>query len=135
VNEEKTNLGRVSYVLNIQPRHDDVDRTSDCSGEIRIDQGFRCVLSMPGHRSNRRQNGVSWDTGVLGKQNRSIEGCWMNSSGHRTTPAVARTIDRKTKDLLLDRGQVMYRLVGLGKVQEDDGLTVSAHSQIQKAAV
>jgi hypothetical protein len=135
VNEEKTNLGRVSYVLNIQPRHDDVDRTRDCSGEIRIDQGFRCVLSMPGHRSNRRQNGVSWDTGVLGKQNRSIEGCWTSSLGHRTTHDGIRAIDRKIKDFLPGFGQLMYGLTGLGKVQEDDGLTVSAHSQIQKAAV
>jgi hypothetical protein len=135
VNEERTNLGRVSYVLNIQPRHDDAGRTRDCSEGIRIDQGFRCVLNTPGHRSNRRKNGVSWDTGVLGKQNRSIKGCWKNSSGHRTTHDGVRVIDRKTKDLLLDRGQVMYFLVGLGKVQEDDGLTVSAHSQIQKAAV
>jgi hypothetical protein len=99
-----------------------------------MDQGFRCVLNSPGHRSARLQNGVSWDTGVLGRQSRSVAGCWMNSSGHRTTPGVARTIDRKTKDFLQSRRQSMYGLMGLGKVQEDDGLTVSAHSQIHTLA-
>ena len=135
MNEEKTNLGRVSYVLNIQPRHDDVDRTRDCSGEIRIDQGFRCVLNSPGHRSNRRQNGVSWDTGVLGKQNRSIEGCWMSGLGHRTTHDGVRTIDRKTKGILPGFGWSLYGLTGLEGRSEDDGLTVSAHSQIDMIAV
>ena len=133
MNEEKTNLGRAKYVLSIQPRHD-VCRTSDCLGEIKMDQGFRCVLSIPGHRSNRRKNGVSWDTDVLGRQNRSVASCWKNSSGHRTTLAVGWPIDRKTKDFLQGRRQWMYGLTGLGKVQEDDGLTVSAHSQIDKAA-
>ena len=134
MNEEKTNLGRVTYVLSIQPRQD-VDRTSDCSGEIKNDQRFRCVLNAPGHRSTGLQNGVSWDTGVLGRQIRSVKGCWMNSSGHRTTPAVARTIDRKTKGFLPGLGRSMYGLTGLEERSEDDGLTVSAHSQIDKAAV
>ncbi len=134
MNEEKTNLGRVTYVLSIHSCHD-VDRTSDCLGEIKMDQGFRCVLSIPGHRSTRRQNGVSWGTGVLGRQIRSVAGCWMNSSGHRTTPAVGWMIDRKTKGFLPDFGRSMYGLTGLEERSEDDGLTVSAHSQIDKAAV
>jgi hypothetical protein len=100
-----------------------------------MDQGFRCVLNTPGHRSNRLQNGVSWDTGVLGRQNRSIKGCWMSGLGHRTTPAVARTIDKKTKGVLPGFGRSMYGLTGLEGRSEDDGLTVSAHSQIHKAAV
>jgi hypothetical protein len=134
VNEEKTNLGRVSYVLSIHPRQD-LDRTSDCSGEIKMDQGFRCVLSIPGYRSARLQNGVSWDTGVLGRQNRSVAGCWMNSSGHRTTHDGVRTIDRKTKGFLPGFARSLYGLTGLEERSEDDGLTVSAHSQIHKAAV
>ena len=134
MNEEKTNLGRARYVLSIQPRHD-VDRTSDCSGEIKMDPGFRCVLNASGHRSTRLQNGVSWGTGVLGRQNGSVAGCWKNSSGHRTTPAVARTIDKKTKGFLPSRGPSMYGLVKLEERSEDDGLTVSAHSQINKLAV
>jgi len=134
VNEEKTNLGRVTYVLSIQPRQD-VDRTSDCSGEIKNDQRFRCVLNASGHRSTRLQNGVSWDTGVVGKQNGSVKGCWKSGSGHRTTPAVARTIDKKTKGILSRRGPSVYGLVELEERSEDDGLTVSAHSQIDKAAV
>ena len=134
MNEEKTNLGRARYVLSIQPRHD-VDRTSDCLGEIKMDQGFRCVLNTSGHRSAGRKNGVSWDAGVLGRQNRSVTGCWKSGSGHRTTPAVGWPIDKKTKGILPGFGRSMYGLTGLEERSEDDGLTVSAHSQIHKIAV
>lgn len=134
MNEEKTNLGRVTYVLSMHPRHD-LNRTSDCSGEIKMDQGFRCVLNSPGHRSTRLQNGVSWGTGVLGRQNGSVAGCWKNSSGHRTTPAVARTIDKKTKGFLHRCGPSMHGLVELEGRSEDDGLTVSAHSRNYMIAV
>ena len=134
MNEEKTNLGRVLYVLSIHSCHD-LDRTSDCLGEIKNDQRFRCVLNAPGHRSTALQDGVSCDTGVLGRQNRSVASCWKNSSGHRTTLAVGWTIDEKTKGILPGFGRSQCGLSEQEGCSEDDGLTVSAHSQIDKLAV